>query len=120
MPDAQYTVQVPTVDDIGNPLVSVATYAHRWLAQTHRDQGSWIEPGKLQGDGSSHDHLTMVAEDTPLTDSTIKQLAAYVGEICNQAAVLAIKQGKQGPVRWHIRNPEYRPGQPAEAAVLAA
>lgn len=123
VPDARYMIMVPTVDNLGNQLVNVAAYAHQFLFQNFNNQGSWIDPGKVgmwRDDApEKFDHLVTVAEETPEMDSAIKQLAAYVADVCNQWGVLCIKEGKNGPVRWEISNPEYKPGQPAEEIALA-
>lgn len=123
MPDARYTLFVPTVDNLQNPLIPVAQYAHQWLFQTYGNQGSYVDPGKIglwRDDApETYDHLVTVAEETPEFDSAIKQLAAYIAEVCNQWGVFCTKEGKHGITRWEISNPEFRPGEAAEDEVLA-
>lgn len=116
-------VAIPTTDNLGNKLVSVAQYAHQYLFQNFRNQGSWIEPGKVglwrDDEPEMYDHLITVAEETPEMDSNVKQLAAYVADVCNQWGVFCLKEGKNGPVKWEIANPEFRPGEPAGEEALA-
>lgn len=123
MPDARYTLAIPASDTLGNPLVNLAAYAHQHIVQTRKHKDTVVEPGKsrIRSDGRPETvhHLVTIAEDLPETDGSMKQLAAYVGDVANHQGISCTKDSKNGPVHWHIDNPEFRPGQSAEPSVLA-
>lgn len=126
MPQAQtakYTVQIPTHDNLGNPLGNISTAAHEWLWRATGVQGTQIH-GPIRGNWRDHGEetyelLTSYAPDTPEMDSHVKQLAQEIARGANQWGVFVTKEGgKSGVQSWVIENPHYVEGQPAELAQL--
>lgn len=125
--EAKYTVMIPQKDNLGNHLGDVATAAHHWLhyGPGPKINGTFIHRG-LEGNWrddpqEKFDHLVTVAEDHPHTDSTMKDLAAHIGESANQWGVFVMKEGgKSGTQSWVVPNHNYQDGQPAELAQLHA
>lgn len=116
---ALYTIQIPTSDNLGNPLGDLATAGHHWLWQQTGQQGSRIRRGihgNWEGEQEVYDDLEVMAEDTPEMDSHIKQLAKHLNEAANQWGMFVMKQGAQGPQSWVIDNPSYQEGAPAPVA----
>ena len=101
MAQAKYTIQVPA-----DPP-DLAKYTHHVLVNSIKADGSYIDPGKQSADGVPIDLVVAYAEDEPESDSYIKQLAAYVGDVANVSHILATKEGKQGVTSWPISNPLY-------------
>ena len=66
----------------------------------------------------SHEAITIYAEDTPITDTRIKQVGAQVAEVANRWGIVGVKEGKQGVRTWEISNPHHQPGHPAEHLAL--
>lgn len=119
---ARYAIHVPTHDNTGQPLRDLAQAAHEHLFRAGAIEGSYIERGKV-GNWRDYapegmDHLVTYAEDTPETDSHIKQTAQYVGELANQEAMAIEKHGKDGPVLWVVDNSNHRPNEPAHPSAL--
>jgi hypothetical protein len=107
---------VPTQDKLGNPLIPLADYAHQYVMSAIRDARTWVEYGKAHPP-ETFDHLKVVAPDTPETDSMLKQVGVYVGELANVPVVTVLKSGKNGPQPWDLSNPGFQPGAPAESLV---
>lgn len=117
---ALYRIPIPTTDELGQPLHERLPHAsHRWLRSTHPNlfHEGWVE-GPHEGlNGPAH-HVVTIADDTPETDSYVKQLAAHVGDIANHQAATAVKTGPNGAESWIIPNRSYVPGQGANPDVL--
>jgi hypothetical protein len=121
---AKYTIMIPTTDNLGQPLVDIATAAHRVMFYGPLQiQGSYVDPGKhgnwRDSDPEPHDLLVTIAEDTPEMDSHVKQIALEVGEFANQWGIFVVKEGKDGITDWVVDNPRYQDGQGAEPTALA-
>lgn len=115
---AKYTVAVPKVDALGNPLKDIAGVAHHYLA-TQRPFGfdhAYIDDG-MRGQ-FPHDLVVVHAEETPEADSHLKQLGSFVGEMANHPTVHVTRNGHSGLATWNIANGSFRPGEPAEATAL--
>lgn len=119
MAQAKYSIMIPKVDNLGNPLTNIAAAAHHFLFYGPlKVEGSYIDPNK-QGnwrdtEPEPHDILVTVAEDSPEMDSQMKQLAAHVAEVANQWGIFVMKEGKNGIQSWTVANSSYREGEPAE------
>lgn len=120
---AKYRIAIPKVDNFGNPLRNIAGAAHTYLfyGPLHIER-SWTEKG-IQGNwrddpDETYDHLIAVAQESPQMDSSMKQLAVHIGEACNQWGIFVLKEGKNGPTPWTVRNPNYRPNEPADPVAL--
>jgi len=103
MAQARYTIHVPQT---GRDLTSAA---HHWL---HYGPGPKIESSHIHRDlESAHgmmDHIVAVAEDTPESDSHMKQLAHHIAEAGNLPHGKVLKEnGKAGIQTWTIRNMSY-------------
>src|SRR6185312_17290201 len=118
MAQARYTIVTP--GDAGN---QIARAAHHYLMYGPvAVEGAWIDPqneGTWNGEHQGiYDHLVAVAEDTPETDSHMKQTAAYVGEVANAPGIRVMKDGKDGLNVWYVKNSQH-PGSglhsPSEA-----
>lgn len=123
MAQAKYSLMIPKVDNLGNPLRNVAEAAHHFLYYGPLQvEGSYIDPNKVgqwRDDGPEpHDILVTYAEDNPMMDSQMKALAVEVGEACNQWGIFVTKEGAKGVFTWTISNPRYRPGEPALPVAL--
>lgn len=118
---ALYTVQIPTHDNLGNPLGDLATAGHHWLWQNVKQSGSRIKRGvhgNWENDPQeSFDDLEVIAEDTPEMDSHIKQLAAHMGEAANQWGIFVMKVGGGNVNSWVVPNPKYQEGATAPVAM---
>lgn len=115
---------IPKLDNLGNPLVRVADYAHDFLFNGPLQvEGSYVDPDKMghwrDSDPEPHDILVTYAEDTPEMDSEIKRLAHELGETCNQWGIFITKEGKSGIQSWVVNNTQFRPGEPAIPEALA-
>lgn len=111
---------MPVTDQLGQSLHErLPDASHRWLRATHPNlfHDGWVEGPHRGLNGPVH-HVVTIADDTPETDSYVKQLAAHVGEIANHRAVSAMKTGPNGAEAWIIPNRHYIEGQGANPAVL--
>lgn len=118
---AEYEVLIPRSDNLGNPLKDLGKYAHDYMNQAVVLSKAHIDTGRRvfwEGREEPFDALIFIAQDEPKTDSTVKQLAAFLGEVANQDLVLVSKNGKQGVQAWPIKNNKYVPGQAADSSVL--
>lgn len=125
MAQAQYRVHIPVTDDLRQPLSRhLPIAAHQWLhsAQPRLFEGSWVEGPHThvhrRGEPQEAHHLVTVAEDSPETDSYIKQLAAHVGEVANHPGISAMKTGPKGTEHWIVPNRNYMEGWGADPTVL--
>lgn len=112
---------MPTTDQLGQPLHRLLpSAAHQWLSDSRPRifRQTWVEGPHQHSYGPAH-HLVTVAEESPETDSFVKQLAAHVGELANRPVVSASKHGKNGLEAWEIANRHYREGEGAEPSALA-
>lgn len=121
---AKYSIMIPKIDNLGNPLVSLADYAHDFLFQgPMKVEGSFVDPNKMghwrDSEPEPHDVLVTFAEDTPQMDSELKRLAHHVAEAANQWGIFVTKEGKSGVQSWVINNARFREGEPAIPEALA-
>lgn len=117
---AVYRIPIPLTDELGQQLHErLPDAAHRWLRSTHPNlfHDGWVEGPHRSLNGQVH-HVVTVADDTPETDSYVKQLAAHVGDVGNHAAITAMKSGPKGSEAWIIPNRHYVPGEGANPEVL--
>lgn len=115
---------IPKIDGLGNKLVDIASTAHMYLQNGALNlKGSQVDPNKMGAlpgqHAMPHDNLVAYAEDTPESDSHMRQTAVYVGELANCEAVAVVKKGKQGHQTWTVRNPLHFPGAPADPVAVA-
>lgn len=110
MAEAKYSIMVPKQDNAGNPInVTDAAYHYLVYQAPIQVHGAHVDPNKWghwNGRREEYDLINCYAEDTPESDSYIKQLGAYVGEVANQEVVFVTKTGKQVNT-WPIRNPSF-------------
>jgi hypothetical protein len=123
MAQAKYSVMIPKVDNLGNPLTDLAAAAHHELFYGPlKVEGSYVDPDKRghwrDEEPEPHDILVVVAEDEPMMDGQIKQLAIHIAEVANQWGIFVMKEGKSGVNSWVVNNPMYREGEPAEEVAL--
>ena len=121
MAQAKYTLFIPTSDDQGSPLRQLAEHAHRHLMEVLPRAVIHIEPARQMSHGrqpESHEAIVIHAEDTPITDTRIKQVGAQIAEVANRWGIVGVKEGKQGVRTWEISNPHHQPGHPAEHLAL--
>lgn len=120
---AQYEILIPKADNLGNPLRDMGKYVHDHIVgQIPGVVAAHIDSGRRvfwEGREEPFDAFIFQAPDEPVSDSTTKQVASYIGEVANQDIVLVSKHGKSGIQSWPIKNPHYVPGQSADAAVLS-
>ena len=117
---AEYRIQIPTSDELGRPLHRhLPMAAHQWLHDSHPRlfEQTWIE-GPHQNAAGAHHHLHTIADESPESDSYVKQLAAHLGEAAGVPSVAASKHGKNGLESWMIANRKYVPGQGAQPEAL--
>jgi hypothetical protein len=119
---AKYTLHVPTRDNAGQPLRDLAQAAHEHLFNNGAIEGSFIDRGKT-GNWRDYapeemDHLVTFAEDSPETDSHLKQTAVHIGQLANQQAVTVTKESGAGPALWIINNPQWREDEGAHPSAL--
>ena len=121
MPQARYTLFVPTSDDQGSPLRQLAEHVHRHLRDVLPRAVIHLEPARQMSHGrmpEQHEGVVILADDNPITDSRIKQIAAQTAEVANRWGVVVVKEGKQGVRTWEITNQNHQPGHPAEHLAL--
>jgi len=115
MAEAKYHVHVPAVDPSGYPLhPELPNAAQQWLngVQPRLFKSTWVEGPHQHRYGPAH-HVVAIAEDSPESDSYVKQLATHVGELSGHPAVDVHKHSKDGIQVWtvpnHGRNVGYDP-----------
>lgn len=127
MGEAHYRIAIPGHDNLKQPLSKNLPLAvHHWLHASHPRlfRSGWIE-GPHRGTWQ-HDleepmhHYNVVTQDTPETDSYVKQAAAHVGNLANQLGTHVIKTGKGGVQSWFISNPKHVDSVGASPGVLEA
>lgn len=116
---AQYRVNVPTIDTFGQPLHEGLAHAgHQWLrSQGRLFQDGWVE-GPHHGLGGDVKHIVAIGEDSPESDSYVKQLAAHIGQSANHLAISASKTGPDGVETWIVPNRHFVEGQGADPEML--
>jgi folylpolyglutamate synthase/dihydropteroate synthase len=115
--EAEYEVMIPKTDAMGNPVADMGTAAMSHLTSEVKVTKAHIEPNRQvfwQGRMELFDALVFVAEDSPHSDSTAKQLGNYLGEVANQDVVLVSKRGKSGIQTWPVRNNSFQPDMPGQ------
>jgi hypothetical protein len=89
------------------PAQDVAHATAQYLSQ--QLQGSvHVEPQRnVYQDGKPVNYapVSIITEDTPQADSTIKQAAVYVAEVVGFDTIIVSKTGKDGITTWPVRNP---------------
>lgn len=111
MAKAHYHVEVPSRDEVGNPL-AIGHAAHQYVTNGPMK----IDSAQIVS-GHPHDTLHVYADESPENDSHVKQIAAFVGELANQPSVFAAREGKNTST-WHIPNRMYQPGLPAHPSAM--
>lgn len=112
MASAKYTVLIPTHDELGQQL-QLSEAVHQAVTSSNvRVEAATVTHG------NPYDSLTIWAEDTPESDSNIKQLGVHTAEVANVQSISVTKEGKTGAT-WQMRNPSYIPQQGAEPSALA-
>jgi hypothetical protein len=115
---ARYVIQLPVMDKHHNQIRDLSQECWQFLeGKIARLIHSMHTEGPHQGHKGAHRHLHILALDTPETDSTIKQLAVFVGQLVNHRTVLVSKEGSQGADVWHVANKWYNHG-PADINVI--
>jgi len=117
---ATYRVQIPAQDHLCQPMhPEFPQAAHQWLlAQYPRlFHESWIEGPHQHSYGPVH-HLVTQAEDDPMVDGFVKQLATHVGEMTNHPAIGASKTGDKGVQSWTVPNRKHVPNMGAHPQFL--
>jgi hypothetical protein len=111
MARAKYTIMIPLADNLGNELQDISTAAHKYLFDSGKVEGTYIEgpkKGNWRDDPQEFfEHLITIADDSPEMDSTIKHLALVVARAANQWGVFCTKEGKDGIHDWTISNKDY-------------
>lgn len=118
---AEYEVLIPKTDNAGNPIRNLSTYAYQHLSSQIPLVKAHIESNRRvfwEGREEPFDVLIVVAQDEPKTDSTVKQLASFLGQASNQDVILVSKHGKNGVQAWPIKNNKHVPGQSAQPHIL--
>jgi hypothetical protein len=64
----------------------------------------------MDGSFQNYEPVSIITEDTPHADSTVKQAAAYVAEVVGSGSIIVSKHGKDGITTWPIRNTASPPG----------
>lgn len=116
---AKYTIAVPQRDNIGNQLVDLGQAVLHYIVNGPvQTVGAHIDRDKWHETDEAFDHVTVFAPDTPESDSHIKQIGHWVGDVANQWGTFIVKEGKNGVNTWMISNNKYQEGQPADSSVL--
>lgn len=105
---ARYTIQIPTHDTLGQPLLDLSLNAHSRLT---KNLGRLVHSIHVEGPyshgASTHRHLNVVAHDTPEVDSHIKSLATELAFAANHPYVSVIKESQQGIQPWAMQNKRF-------------
>lgn len=122
---AEYTLQIPKFDNEGNALKDLASAAQESLwryAPQARVEGARVTrnvEGFWHGQqDSTFDDLTVIGEDSPELDSTIKQLGVHLVELANQWGLYIIKKGGGNVVTWTVTSPNASGEGPADPDAL--
>jgi hypothetical protein len=117
---AFYRVQIPQTDHLGQAMhPDLPQAAHEWLLSQYPRlfHESWIEGPHTHRQGPVN-HLVTIAQDDPMVDGYVKQLATHVGEMTNHPAIGASKSSDKGVQSWTIPNRKHVPGQGANSQFL--
>ncbi|WP_028058429.1 hypothetical protein [Candidatus Solirubrobacter pratensis] len=102
---AKYVIMIPRVPHAPS-LAQDAQHAlvngDQPLHHAFLDPGKWAHwPGE---EPQLHDLVVAYADETPVMDSHVKQLARTIGKHGNLAAVFALKEGNGRVTPWKIHN----------------
>lgn len=110
MASARYTVHVPAVDELGNPLrLHEAVHEHLTNSKGAPVQTTHGRPSHA---------VSAWAEDIPEWDSLAKQTGTLAAELANVPVVHVTKEADK-PATWEMANTQYVPGAGADQSALA-
>lgn len=111
MAQAQYEILIPKSGPYAGQDIAGVVLDHYGQHFSPEDKaaqsGGHIERNRellMNGQRELCDVVHLQAEDEPYTDSFIKQLAKYVGEVVESPAITVSKSGKTGVNVWTIRS----------------
>lgn len=100
MAEAQYQIYVPYPSIVSSAAMAyAATELPNAVISTENGRQVYTDTGQ---ENFSIVHVT--AEDQPFTDSTIKQIASFVGQHLNVPSIFVSKAGKGGINVWTIQS----------------
>lgn len=106
MAEAKYEVLIPqTGRDVAQHAMQYVHNAYQGEAGQDRIMAH-VERNRevlVNGQMAPHDVVVLQAEDQPYSDSFVKQLANYIGEVTMQPVTTVSKSGKSGIQVWPIR-----------------
>lgn len=106
MASAKYEILIPqTGRDVAQHALQYVHSAYQTEAgqngiMAHVDRNREV---LVNGQVAPHDVVVLQAEDQPYSDSFVKQLATYIGEVTQQPVTTVSKTGKGGIQVWPIR-----------------
>lgn len=110
---SRYTLDVPTVDTLGNPLEDISARVHGHLRDRGIDEDAYVTgPHRvLRGQASiPTEHFVTYLDDSPENDSQMKEVAKYVAGVSNHPHGVVVKDSSQGSQVFKINNPIHKPG----------
>lgn len=108
---SRYEVLIPRSDWI-NGASDLATVALTHVGNTLKPEIASIDRDRevwRNGSISYYDVLTVIAESSPKTDSTMKQIGEYVAQVVQMAPIYVSKQDKTGVQVWLLGNSGFGP-----------
>ena len=122
MAQAKYSIQIPTQDNLGQPLKDLSAAVHTYLFRNFGVEGSWKDTGQIgywrDDDPEPYETLVTIQEESPEMDSAVKEAGKFVAEIANQWGIHVHKSSSNGPASWIVNNSSFRPDEGADPSVL--
>lgn len=105
---AEYEVLIPVgVAHEQSVATHALQYAQQYFAPESREPIMGHVDSRqvlINGHIAPHDVLVLKAEDSPYTDSFVKQMASYVADVTGAQTITVSKHGKNGIQVWPVRN----------------
>jgi len=110
---AKYEIYIPYPSVVSSAAMA---YAKTEIPDAHVS----VEHGRQVYTDAGQENFSVLhvtSSESPFTDSTVKQIASFVGEHLNLPTVMVSKAGKSGINIWNIRNTALDYGGSAPAQI---
>lgn len=100
MAEARYEIYIPYPSVVSSAAMAYAqTELPNAVVSTENGRQVYTDQGQ-----ENYSVVHVIAEDQPFTDSTVKQIASFVGDHLNVTSVMVAKSGKSGINVWTIQS----------------
>lgn len=97
---AQYEILIPqTGAAVANATATYLSSQLKTAVHVEASRNVYID-----GQNASFDVVITQAEDSPITDSHVKQTASFAADVAKVPVITVSKNGKEGISTWPIRN----------------